>query len=139
MWFNLNKFFNFLKVKFKYFYIYLLFKFKPVVFYGNNTLRGFGKSWLIIKTASVYKMFIISMNPNITKRQAQFMKEKGIIKNIPTIYGGKNNFNGFGNVDILLDTNIETYNTIKTTYQNLNIVGGFVFDPNKRTISKTST
>lgn len=129
MRFNLNKFFNFLKVKFKYFYIYLLFKFKPIVFYGNNTLRGFGKSWLIIKTASIYKMFIVSMNSNATKQQAQYMKEKGIIKNIPAIYDNNNNFSGFGNVNVLLDTDIKTYNILKSSYQNLNIIGGFVFTP----------
>lgn len=129
MRFNLNKFFNFLKVKFKYFYIYLLFKFKSVVFYGNNTLRGVGKSWLIIKTASIYKMFIISMNSNDTKQQAQYMKEKGIIKNIPAIYDSNNNFSGFGSVNVLLDTDIKTYNILKSSYQNLNVIGGFVFTP----------
>lgn len=129
---DVKKVINFLKVKIKYFYIYILFKFNPVVFYNNNTLRGFGKTWLIIKTASEYKMPIISTvsSTQYVKETAKIMKEQGIIKNIPTVYNPNQHFNGFGEVNVLLDTDIKIYNELKHNYQNIHIVGGFVFDPN---------
>lgn len=129
---DVKKIINFLKVKIKYLYIYILFKFKPVVFYNSNTLRGFGKTWLVIKTASEYKIPIVSniSSTQYTKETVKIMKEQGIIKNIPIIYNPNQYFNGFGELNVLLDTDVKTYNELKHNYQNIHIVGGFVFDPN---------
>lgn len=121
----------------KHFYIYLLFKIKPVVFYYRDTLRGYGKTWLAIKTASLYNVCIITSISNskyYILETAKVMKNKGIIKNIPGVYAfNEVNFNGFGNFKAILDEiRLKDYEILKHEYPNIEIIGGFVFVLDKK-------
>lgn len=139
---NLKKLLTIVKFKTKYLYLYLLFKFKPIVYYNNTYLRNCGKTWLTVKTASAYNLFILTssqQHAHYISEQAKVMVTRGLIKKAPTVYTFNEHLRGFGNIKVILDDfYTKDYDILKHEFPNVEIIGGFVFDPNYKKEEKIS-
>lgn len=136
MWYQIKTFFNkitnYIKVKSKYFYVYIRFKLGEIdghaINLNPNELRGWGKTTLIIKISSKFNYPIIVdtfEQKDFTEQYSRKLMADNIIKKLPTIWVASDNMSGYGSgCKVLLDCSSRGY--ITATDGCFEIIGGFI-------------